>query len=84
MPTYEYECLECKYRFERFQSIKEPPLRKCPTCGGEVRRLIGVGAGIIFKGQGFYHTDYVRRNSDERKKKREESKEKSAVGGSSD
>ncbi len=58
MPTYEYECLKCKYIFEKFQGIKEEPLKKCPKCGGKVKRLIGTGAGIIFKGKGFYHTDY--------------------------
>ena len=58
MPTYEYECPSCGAAFERFQSIKDPPLRKCPTCGKRVKRLIGTGVGIIFKGSGFYATDY--------------------------
>jgi putative FmdB family regulatory protein len=58
MPTYEYECGKCAHRFEEFQSITEPPLKVCPECGGEVRRLIGSGAGILFKGSGFYETDY--------------------------
>ena len=58
MPTYEYECRKCGYRFERFQLISAPPLRKCPKCGGRVRRLVSGGAGIIFKGSGFYATDY--------------------------
>jgi len=58
MPTYEYECLKCKYRFEKFQGIKDEPLKKCPRCGGKLRKLIGAGVGIIFKGNGFYHTDY--------------------------
>ncbi|MGQ9663145.1 MAG: FmdB family zinc ribbon protein [Kiritimatiellia bacterium] len=58
MPTYEYECTKCGDRFERFQTITEEPLRHCPTCRGRVRRLIGTGAGIIFKGSGFYATDY--------------------------
>ena len=60
MPTYDYECTssECAHRFEAFQSIKARPLRKCPACGNSVKRLIGSGAGIIFKGSGFYVTDY--------------------------
>lgn len=58
MPTYEYECLEAGHRFEEFQSITEPPIEACPVCGGSVRRLISGGAGILFKGSGFYQTDY--------------------------
>ena len=58
MPTYEYECKKCGHRFEKFQSMKDEPLKKCEKCGGEVRRLIGTGAGILFKGSGFYQTDY--------------------------
>ena len=59
MPTYDYECKECGHEFEKFQSITARPIRKCPACGKlKVRRLIGVGAGIIFKGSGFYQTDY--------------------------
>jgi putative FmdB family regulatory protein len=58
MPTYEYECEKCGHRFELFQSMKEPPKRRCPRCRGRVRRLLGTGAGIVFKGSGFYTTDY--------------------------
>ena len=59
MPTYEYECGKCKQTFEAFQSMRDAPLKKCPKCGGgKVKRLIGTGAGIIFKGKGFYQTDY--------------------------
>ena len=59
MPTYEYVCNNCKHEFERFQSMKDRPIRKCPECGKlKVQRLIGAGAGIIFKGSGFYQTDY--------------------------
>jgi putative FmdB family regulatory protein len=57
MPTYEYECKSCAHNFEAFQSITEPPLSSCPSCGGEVRRLIRGGTGVIFKGSGFYVTD---------------------------
>ena len=60
MPTYEYECRSCKHRFEEFQSITEEPIKKCPKCGKSVRRLFGGGMGIIFKGSGFYTTDYKR------------------------
>lgn len=59
MPTYEYECPDCRERFERFQTITAKPVRVCPTCGRRrVRRLIGTGGGLIFKGSGFYATDY--------------------------
>src|SRR4051794_5155007 len=59
MPTYEYQCENCGHRFEKFQSIKAPAIRKCPECGkNTVKRLLGTGAGIIFKGSGFYTTDY--------------------------
>ena len=59
MPTYEYNCVSCGYEFEQFQSITAKPIRKCPKCGRtSVKRLIGVGAGVIFKGPGFYATDY--------------------------
>lgn len=58
MPTYEYECKHCGHRFEEFQSINDKPLSRCPKCGKGVRRLFGGGLGIIFKGSGFYTTDY--------------------------
>lgn len=58
MPTYEYECKRCGKVFEKFQSMSESPLRVCPDCRGSVKRLIGKGAGLIFKGSGFYITDY--------------------------
>lgn len=58
MPTYEYKCSNCSYTFEIFQSIKAEPIKVCPKCNGEVKRLIGPGAGPIFKGSGFYQTDY--------------------------
>jgi len=60
MPTYEYECKNCGYKFEKIQKMKDKPLEKCPKCHGSIRRLIGAGAGIIFKGSGFYETDYKR------------------------
>lgn len=58
MPTYEYICNDCGHEFEFFQSMKEDPLTECPSCHGHVRRKIGLGAGIIFKGSGFYETDF--------------------------
>ena len=59
MPTYDYECDACQHRFELFQSITAAPKRKCPECGRlALRRLIGPGAAIVFKGSGFYKTDY--------------------------
>lgn len=58
MPTYEYECQNCGYTFEKFQSMTEKPLKICPKCSKAVKRLIGSGSGIIFKGAGFYATDY--------------------------
>ncbi len=58
MPTYEYECKECGHHFEEFQSMSADPLTNCPECSGPVHRLLGVGAGVLFKGSGFYETDY--------------------------
>src|SRR5688572_4112842 len=59
MPTYDYKCDACGHQFERFQSITAASIKKCPSCGkNKVRRLIGPGAGLIFKGSGFYITDY--------------------------
>jgi len=72
MPTYEYECEACGEKFEIFQSIKAEPIKKCPKCGKKVRRLIGAGAGVIFKGSGFYTTDY---RSDSYKKDEKKDKE---------
>ncbi len=64
MPTYEYLCKKCGHEFEIFQSMKDDPLKNCPECRSRnsVQRLIGAGAGIIFKGSGFYETDYKRNN----------------------
>lgn len=58
MPTYEYKCNVCGYHFEKFESINSKPGAKCPVCGGAAKRLISAGAGLIFKGSGFYATDY--------------------------
>jgi putative FmdB family regulatory protein len=59
MPTYDYECGSCEHTFELFQSISEPVKKKCPSCGRRsLRRLFGTGAALLFKGSGFYQTDY--------------------------
>lgn len=62
MPTYEYACPKCGHRFEQFQSMRDEPLKTCPKCKKRgVKRLIGGGAGLIFKGSGFYITDYKKK-----------------------
>jgi putative FmdB family regulatory protein len=58
MPTYEYRCDSCGERLERFQAMSDAPLEECPACGGHLTRCIGTGSGILFKGTGFYATDY--------------------------
>jgi putative FmdB family regulatory protein len=74
MPTYEYICDSCGYQLEQFQSITAKPLRKCPKCGKlSLNRLIGTGAGVIFKGSGFYATDYRSKNYKEAEKKEKDS-----------
>ena len=76
MPTYEYECQECGKVVEKFHKMTEKPRVKCPKCGGKTKKLIGTGAGIIFKGDGFYATDYRSREyKDAAKKETEKSKE---------
>jgi putative FmdB family regulatory protein len=80
MPTYDYVCDACEHEFELFQSISEPLKRKCPECGKlKLRRLFGTGAAVVFKGSGFYETDY---RSDSYKKAAEKDK-KSQSGGDS-
>ncbi len=62
MPTYDYKCPDCGHTFEAFQSISAKPIKVCPECGKrKVKRLIGAGGGLIFKGSGFYLTDYARK-----------------------
>ncbi|MBN1793523.1 MAG: zinc ribbon domain-containing protein [Candidatus Omnitrophica bacterium] len=73
MPTYEYECRQCGQKFEVFQKMTDKPLVTCQKCqGGPVMRLIGTGSGIIFKGTGFYETDYRRSSYKEAEKKEKE------------
>ena len=62
MPTYEYKCRKCGNTFELIQSMTSKPSAKCPKCAGSAKRLIGNGTGIIFKGSGFYETDYKRKS----------------------
>ncbi len=62
MPTYDYICTDCNYKFEHFQSMSDEPIRVCPNCSGRVRRLISGGTGLIFKGSGYYLTDYKRKS----------------------
>lgn len=66
MPIYEYECENCGYRFEKFQKMSDKPIEKCPKCGGRARRLFSKDVGLIFKGPGFYSTDYKRNKSKNR------------------
>ena len=58
MPTYEYECQKCGHRFDLVQSIKDAPKKTCPECRGRIKRLLSAGGGLLFKGSGFYITDY--------------------------
>ena len=69
MPTYEYQCNACKKRHEAYQSITAKPLTKCPKCGGTLKRLLGSGSGFLFKGSGFYITDYRSKGYRDAKKK---------------
>lgn len=63
MPHYDYVCETCEHRYEKFQQMTDAQDTKCPVCGGPVRRLIGTGAGLMFKGSGFYETDYRKKTS---------------------
>jgi len=73
MPTYEYICHTCGYTFDQFQSINAEPLKICPQCNGQISRKIGGGAGLLFKGNGFYITDYKKSGQPETKKEKTES-----------
>lgn len=68
MPTYDYKCTNCGYKFELFQKMTDEKIKECPKCKGLVERLIGTGAGAIFKGTGFYQTDYKNKNVSNTKK----------------
>ncbi len=77
MPTYEYECTKCGYTFEVFQKVDDVPRKRCPKCHSKVRRLISGGCGIIFKGSGFYATDYKSNPPSESKKESRKTADKS-------
>jgi putative FmdB family regulatory protein len=82
MPTYDYECGACEHTLEIFQSINDSPKRKCPKCGRmKLRRLIGSGAAVVFKGSGFYQTDY---RSDSYKKRAEADRKAASEASSGD
>ncbi len=79
MPTYEYKCLSCGHRFETFQKMTDEPVKVCPVCGGTVKKLIGAGAGLIFKGSGFYITDYKNNSSSSSKTTKTQSESKTTT-----
>jgi len=81
MPTYDYECTKCGYTFEVFQKVDDEPRKRCPKCRSKVRRLIGAGCGIIFKGSGFYATDYKNKKPSVDKKENKEKGDKSKNSG---
>lgn len=76
MPTYDYKCKDCGHLFEEFQKIDDDPIEICPVCKGKVQRLITGGTGLIFKGSGFYITDYKDKNKDSGDKKTASSADK--------
>jgi putative FmdB family regulatory protein len=67
MPTYEYECKVCRNKFEFFHGMNADPIKECPNCGGTLEKKISAGTGLLFKGSGFYITDYKNKKSDEKK-----------------
>lgn len=79
MPTYDYQCTNCNYTFEYFQPMSADPLTECPECKGLIKRKIGTGAGPIFKGSGFYQTDYKSNSSTTKKESKSESKPEGTV-----
>ena len=74
MPTYDYKCLDCNYTFEEFQKMTDASLEVCPKCNGNLKRLIGAGIAPIFKGSGFYQTDYKNNGSSNKDKDKSISK----------
>ena len=81
MPTYDYECSKCEHRFEQFQGLNDKRLRKCPACGKQgLVRLFGSGIGVVFKGSGFYETDYKRAGGSSGKESTSTSADKGGSG----
>ena len=74
MPTYDYKCSNCNHTFEYFQPMSAAPLTECPECKGNLKRIIGTGSGPIFKGSGFYQTDYKGKSENSKKSSESESK----------
>lgn len=84
MPTYEYHCDACEHHFDEFQSMSDAPLKKCPQCKkSKLRRVFGTGAAILFKGSGFYETDYRSDSYKQAAKAEQESSSKSSGDGKS-
>jgi putative FmdB family regulatory protein len=82
MPTYEYHCDACGHQFDEFQSMSEAPLKKCPACGkNKLRRAFGTGAAVLFRGSGFYQTDYRSESYKSAAKAEQEASSKSSAGG---
>ena len=79
MPTYDYKCTQCGHDFEMFQTMSESHIKDCPECDGAVRRLVGGGSGLIFKGSGFYLTDYGKGKDQKKKTDGQNGKEKKST-----
>ena len=81
MPTYDYICLSCGYEWELFQSMKDDPVKVCPSCKKQkAKRLLGLGAGLIFRGTGFYETDYKKKSNHQQKEGSTDSAEPKSSG----
>ena len=78
MPTYEYKCTKCKKKFDQLQRMSDKPLKRCIRCGGKVDRQFSAGAGLIFKGTGFYQTDYKKSSSTDSSKPKDKSEKKAS------